>query len=780
MGVEKLSNDTYADDILIIKPKIVDDFNSTPLFFTENKGQFPDEVLFQTHISDTTVYLCQNKIVSVFTRTIENKKNDAWDNNQIHLNRMRMKESQQHEIISIVAEFVDANPDTVVIGKHPLPHKNNYFIGNNPAQWYTDVSNYKSIIYQDIYPGIDLIYYGSDDLFKYDFIIEPGANPTQIAVHYQGAENIQMTPEGDLKITTRFGSIYEGHPVIYQEIDGVQHHVTGNYLLNDDVFRFVILEPYNQECLLIIDPELVYSTYLGGSDYTLGTGIAVDSSGCAYVTGYTYSNDFPLVNPYNDTLEGKCDVFVTMFSPQGNSLEYSTYIGGIDTDVSKDIIIDNSGRSYVTGYTLSNDFPLVNPYDDTLAGDCDVFVLKLSSSGNALLYSTLFGGAISDFTNGDDYGQGIEVDISGSAYVAGYTMCYDFPTENPFDGTFGGADDVFVTKLSPEGNSLIYSTYLGGWTPDECHGIAIDDEGCAYVTGMTYEDFPMINAYDSTPNGEEETFVTKLSPQGNTLEYSTYLGGNTEDWGREIAVDSNNCVYVIGITKSIDFPTVNPYDDTYNGNTDVYVTKFSSQGNTLEYSTFIGGNERDSGFSIEVDSSGCAYITGGTESNNFPMVNSYDDTYNDHEDVFVTKFTPQGNKLEYSTYLGGKNYDRGYGIAIDSSDCAYIYGRTESTDFPLENPFDDTLNSPKDAFVTKFSGDGGGIEVKPTFLLGFIDNVEQGGNFTNINAKLLITARFIPFDIRVLSSSEKIIISNNYLGFVGKKFMIGRFKADLD
>jgi len=397
------------------------------LFFTENKGQYPDEVLFQTYVQDATVYLCKNKIVNVFTQETKENQIDAWDNNRIRLNQKRLKESQQREMISIVAEFVGANPETVVTGEHQLPHKNNYFIGNDPAQWYTDVPNYQSIIYQDIYPGIDLTYYSIGGLLKYDFIVSPGADPSQIAINYQGADRIQMTPEGNLKITTRLGSIYEEHPVIYQEIDGVHQQVTGNYLLTDDIFSFVILEPYNLDYPLIIDPDLIFSTYLGGSGWDFGTDIVVGSDGCAYVTGQTSSLDFPLQNPYDGTFNGNYDAFVTKFSSQDNTLEYSTYLGGNDTDAGVGIAVDNNGSAYIAGSSHSSDFPMMNPFNDTLAGECDGLVLKLSPSGNVLEYSTYLGGSYGDFTDGADYCTGIEVDTSGCAYVAGYTFCYDFP-----------------------------------------------------------------------------------------------------------------------------------------------------------------------------------------------------------------------------------------------------------------------------------------------------------------------------------------------------------------
>jgi len=341
--------------------------------------------------------------------------------------------------------------------------------------------------------------------------------------------------------------------------------------------------------------------------------------------------------------------------------------------------------------------------------------------------------------------------------------------------------DIPFAMIFPQGNTLVYSTYLGGPWPDECNGgLAVDSDGCAYVTGLTYMDFPVQNGYDSTYNGEEDAFLTKFSPQGNTLEYSTYLGGAGEDWGWDVAVDSYGCAYATGRTKSSDYPTVHAYDESFNGDHDVYVTKLSSEGNTLEYSTYLGGTGLEGGLAIAVDNNRCAYVTGCTDSSDYPTVNAYDESFNGDYDVFVTKITSMGSSLANSTFLGGNKFDFGHGISVNESGCAYVFGYTRSPDFPVVNPYDDTYNGNLDLFLTKFPEGDGGIVVEPVFLFGFIGNVEQESDYTYITIRLVLSVRLIPFDVRVLSSGEEIVISNDYLGFVGSRFMIGRFKADLD
>ena len=716
----------------ISKKGTLDDISSKSLFFTENLGQFHEDVLFQTKTPKVTIYLCKDKLITVFTKAQEEKLIHTKTHNEININQKQLVKTFQIDVVSIIAEFVNANPNVAVKGVNRLPHNNNYFIGNDPEKWYTDIPNYQSIIYQDIYPSIDLIYYNIGDMLKYDFIVHPGANPSQIGIRYQGTNHIQITPEGDLKIKTRLGSIYEKQPVIYQEIDGKQHLMDASYLLNNNILKFNIKGTYNQDYPLIIDPGLLYSTYLGGSFYNVGQSIAVDNKGCAYLAGWTASTDFPMQNPYDGTYNGGyCDIFVTKFSPGGNTLVYSTYIGGSGegADNARRITIDNNGCVYLTGYSFSNDFPMQNPYDNSLDGECDVIVTKLSAYGNELEYSTYIGGT--GISN--EYGGCIAVDSNYCAYITGWTYSDDFPVENPYDSTFNafpGASDVFVTKFSPQGDKLVYSTYLGGSISQDCEAIAVDVNGCAYVSGLTYsDDFPLQNPYDDTYNiyeNQEEAFVTKFSPQGNTLEYSTYLGGNGEDWTWSIAVDDNDCAYVTGQTGSSDFPMVNAYDDTYNGgNCDLYVTKFSPQGNTLEYSTYLGGSERDFGCFIAVDNNDCAYITGATDSSDFPMINSFDDTHNGLYDSFVTKLSSLGNTLKYSTYLGGSSGDWANGIFVDNNRCAYVVGHTRSSDFPVKKPFDNTLDSDRDVFLTKFPKSGGKSFGDIRDLSEFEDNIPR-------------------------------------------------------
>jgi hypothetical protein len=677
---------------------------TSSLFFTENKGQFPDEVLFQTQVSGAAVYLCKDKIVTVFAKETASTSIPALGKDRVSIR----KEPVSLDVTSVVTRFEELSATVNVVGSDPAPHCNNYFIGNDPTKWYTDVPNYQMVTYHNIYQGIDLKYYSKGGSLKYDFIVQPGVDPSAINIRYEGMQQVQKTGEGDLVISTWLGSLTEKVPVLWQEIAGAHITVSGQYVTDEtEGIHFQLNNQYNPEYPLVIDPTLQYSTFLGGSSSDYGYGIAVDGSGRAYITGYTYSWDFPMVNPYNGTSTGS-DVFVTKFSSSGNTLVYSTYLGGDNEDEGLGIAIDSNGRAYITGYTQSSDFPMKNSYDSSFSGFLDVFVAKLSAAGNSLVYSTYLGGI------NHDYGEAIAVDSTGNTYVTGETSSFDFPVVNAFDSSYnGGDDDVFVAKLSSTGTTLLYSTYLGGINYDFGRDIAVDSTGNAYVTGFTQSsDFPMANPYDGTYD-YDDAFITKLSPTGDSLVYSTYLGGGGSEYGNGIVVDTTGNVYVTGTTYSWDFPLVNPYDNSCSAE-DIFVTKLSSGGDALLYSTYLGGTQYDSGYGIAIDVTGSAYITGVTVSSDFPMVDPYDDTFNGgYYDAFMAKLSSAGNDLLYSTYLGGTNYDYAFDIAVDKTESAYITGFTQSSDFPMVNPYNSTLNSWTDVFVSKFMFETG--NQPPTF-----------------------------------------------------------------
>ncbi len=504
---------------------------------------------------------------------------------------------------------------------------------------------------------------------------------------------------------------------------------------------------------------IVYSTYLGGSGTDLGNGVAVDAAGNAFVSGSTDSTNFPTTNPlFGDTNGfGGTDVFVTKLTPAGNAIVNSTYIGGSATESPRSFAVDASGAAYVTGQTVSPDFPTVNPIlgDTNGFGSGDAFVTKLAPAGNSLAFSTYLGGTRGLSEN--EFALGIAVDAAGSAYITGGTDAVDFPTANPLFGDtdgFGGLTDVFVTKLSPAGNSVVYSTYLGGSAGDAGIGIAVAASGNAIITGnVSSTNFPTVSpiAGDTNGFGGQDAFVAKLSAAGNALVYSTYLGGTNLDGGRGVAIDAAGNAYVTGVATAGGFPVLNPlFGDTdgFGGN-DAFVTKLGSTG-AVVYSTFLGGSASDGGDSIAVDAAGSAYVTGTVNSTDFPTASPLlgDTNGFGSGDAFVTKLSPGGNAIVFSSYLGGSNLDGPAGIAVDAIGSVYVCGETSSADFPTANALFGSIGGTRDAFLTKLTPAGNAFAFS-TFLGG--SNADFGGGVAlDATGNVYVTGRTLSTNFPVV------------------------------
>ncbi len=619
-------------------------------------------------------------------------------------------------------KLVGANPAPLVAGLEEGTGKVNYFIGNDPTKWRTNVPTYGKVKYEAVYPGVDLVYYGNQQQLEYDFVVAPGADPRAITLDFEGTEKlrVKLSADGSLLLRTTGGELRLRKPSIYQETNGARREVSGGYVLRGKHQVGFQVGPYEATKPLIIDPVLLYSTYLGGGGEDNSSGVVVDSTGI-YLAGLTVSTNFPTAGPpYQSTNGGDYDAFVTKLNPSGSALIYSTYLGGNSTDYGLGLAVDASGNAYITGLTASTNFPTAGPpYQSTNGGGLDAFVTKLNSTGSALLYSTYLGGSNSDFAIG------IAVDASGNAYVTGRTDSTNFPTAGtPFQSTSGGGIDAFVAKLNPSASgapSLVYSTYLGGSGEDRANGIVADASGNAYVTGRTAStNFPLAGTpYQSTNGGNFDVFVTKLNPTGSALLYSTYLGGSGDDRGFSIARDSSNNVYVTGRTRSTNFPTTpGAFQPTHGSGLcgsppelclDAFVAKLNPAapgGASLVYSTFLGGNRDDEGEGIAVDGSGNASVTGYTDSTDFPTANAFQPVCGmgcgtGFVDVFVTKLNPTGSSLVFSTYLGGSSSDYGIAVFVDGSGNVYVSGETFSNNFPTVNPYNGNWGGDYDAFVAK-------------------------------------------------------------------------------
>jgi Beta-propeller repeat len=712
--------------------RAVETYGKLPLSLEANQGQTDAQVKFLARGKGYTLFLTSNQAVLALQGRRQRSKEETVERHSLFDGAVSRKLSADTENPTVVAmRVVGANPATNISGLEELPGKSNYFIGNDPKRWRTDVPNYAKVSYQDVYPGVDLLYYGNQGRLEYDFVVAPGGDPKAIrlALVEAGREHkatpLQINRNGDLVVRLTGGEVLFHKPIVYQFTTdhgqptaegGAKHFIEAWYVLKSKGQVGIQIAPYDVTKALVVDPVLTYSSRLGGSGDDEGQAVAVDGVGNAYVAGTTASTDFPKVNPIPGTCQGTCgsgfsEAFVTKVNAAGNALIYSSYLGGSFFDEGFGIALDNSNNVYVTGLTQSADFPRVNQITGACVGACgtgsgtfDAFVTKINAAGNALVYSSLIGGS------SDDEPFEIAVDGSGGAYLAGQTNSTDFPQVNPIPGACQGScgtgsfpTEGFVTKVSAAGDALVYSSYLGGSAVDQAFGIAVDGPGNAYVTGFTQSaDFPRVNQIPGACLGtcgtgaNSDGFVTKINAAGSALTYSSLFGGSNNDEGQGIALDNSGNTYLTGSTASTDFPQLGKIPRACkgtcgSGNGDAFVTKVNSGGNTLVYSSFIGGSRDDEGRGIAVDGSGNAYVTGFTESANFPQVKPISGACvgtcgsGFPQDAFVIKINAAGQAVVYSSFIGGSNTDEAFGIAVDGSGAVYLTGITASPDFPTVN-----------------------------------------------------------------------------------------------
>lgn len=669
-------------------------YGQLPVTFESNQGQADSQVNFIAHSSGYSAFLTSGGIV------LSLHPSNGTD--------QRQKGSQARTIGTVVwFRLVNATQSSIAVGEDIQPGRVNYFLGRDPSKWRRNIPTYARVRYKNVYPGIDLIYYGSHRRLEYDFAISPGVDPRQIQFQIEGAREIQVDAAGNIVLTTASGTLHLQSPAVYQEIGGARKPVKGSYVLRDSSHVAFQLEEYDSTKPLVIDPVLVYSTFLGGSGTDQPAGIAVDATGSVYIAGTTDSMDFPLAT-LGSLPTSTPHVFIAKLNPSGTNLVYADYIGGNNQDYGYALALDRKNEVYVTGGTASSDFPVVNPYQASYPGSFNAFLTKISADGSSLLYSTYLGG------NGSDMPAGIAIDQLGSVLVAGNTTSTTFPTANAFQasanpnggGLYGNYG--FLTKFSPDGSSLVYSTYLGGSAnqPYNCggtpcwgspysgiNGVAADQNGNAYVTGDTNTyDFPTTpGAYqtvDSTQLNGNIGFVSKFGVSGN-LNYSTFFyeaSGSFTDLNA-IAVDGSGSAYVTGVALSDgSFPVTSTSicdPGAYGYGCDfAFVTKFDSAGANLLYSSFLGPNNGAKPQAIALDANNDAYILTSTTSSSFSPVNGIE-PYTNGSDLLLVEIDPLASSQLFATYLGASGNESPAGIALDSSDNLYVAGFTDSSDLPI-------------------------------------------------------------------------------------------------
>jgi hypothetical protein len=729
-----------------IYSRVEEAYGKLPLSFEANQGQADPRVHFQARGTSYSLLLTQDSAILALRGTNPNDRANSTElkpklqeprrlnlprNAQLASSTARLPRTYvaQGKGSLFVMTVVGADPNARVEGLGELSGKSNYFIGSDPRRWHTNVPNYAMVKYTNVYPGVDLVYHGNQGRLEYDFVVEPGADSRQITLAFQSSaaksgsmSELRIDRKGDLVVVGGGSEVRFRRPVVYQptivnteltrderrRVTG-NHFVDGEYVLKDGRVMFKVAA-YDQSKPLVIDPILVYSTYVGGSGWDHGYAIAVDSSGDAYLTGRTGSLQFPTTAgafSTKPTPGGYADAFVTELNAAGSALVYSTYLGGSFDDEGDGIAVDAGGETYVTGWTASANFPTTaGAFQTTMGGGFDdAFVTKLNATGSELIYSTYLGG------NSHDEGHAVALDTSGDAYVTGLSYSPNFPTTaGALRTSLRGLDDAFVTELDHAGSGVVYSTYLGGTSHDDGRGIAVDASGEVYVVGSSDStDFPITaGAYQAKPGGGYDAFVSKLNSNASALIYSTYLGGVNDDFGRGIAVDASGNAYLTGDSYSANFPTTaGAFETTLRasskGYDDAFVTKLNAAGSAV-YSTYLGGSNGDIGYAIAVDRSGNALVTGATFSFDFPTTaNALQPTPGGADDAFFSKLNSAGSALVYSTYLAGKGLDEGHGIALDSAGNAYITGWTSSTNFPVTTGAFETILVGDDAFVAKIS-----------------------------------------------------------------------------
>ncbi|MBS5955557.1 MAG: SBBP repeat-containing protein [Clostridiales bacterium] len=718
-----------------------------PHSFIKNNGQEDSRALFTTAFKDRRFFFSSDRITSVELEPIEEHLPEPEDF------PVPFHESGSETLrngVAVELSFVNAKSDLIPEGVLPQPGYHHFYKGNDSTKWSKCVPHYKELCYPAVWEGVDLEVSDSQDGMKMNWVLDRPDRASSIRLHWAGADSLEIDDTGNLLVHHALGTLTDLCPIAYQEIDGEREPVGCAYrLFGNYELGFELTGSYLENIPLIIDPILTYTTYLGGNLTDEARGIAVDTEGCAYVTGTTASVDFPVTpGAFQTTAGGGGDAFVAKFASNGGSLIYSTYLGGSGGDVANAISLDTQDCAYVTGSTLDDNFPVTPGAFQTTKLFVLVtgFITKFSTDGGSLIYSTYLGGTRQDIMNG------IVVDAQGYAYITGWTSSPDFPvTPGVFQTNFF-AGTAFVTKLALDGSSLIYSTFLsgristygqhisvdslgnayitgfvlgnlGGSLTDQCRGIAVDTQGCAHVVGDTTSiDFPVTpGAFQTTNAGVSNVFVTKFSSDGSSLIYSTYLGGSGTDLGYAIALDAQDCSYVTGQTASANFPiTPGAFQTTAGG---IFVTKLAVDGDSLIYSTFLGSG--GTGFGIAVDSQGCSYVTGqGGTIPTTPGAFQTTLTAPVGSVGFITKFSDDGSDLIYSTYLYGNGNGYCQGIALDAYDYAYVTGITNASNFPVTpGAFQTTLTS-NAVTVTKLAIDGSSLAYS-TFLSGSSSDVAR-------------------------------------------------------
>lgn len=686
LAAAAIPSEPARPDVTELRKEAREAYGRLPIAFEENRGQTDPAVKFIARGAGYAMFVTGGEMVVV----------------------LPSRESRQRAVVRMA--LVGGNADPVVTGRDRLPGTVNYFVGRDRSTWRTNVPRYARVELANVYPGVGMVYYGDGRRLEYDFVVAPGADPGVIRLAFDGAERLSTDARGDLVLATAAGELRMHAPVTYQTIGGERRAIASAYTLSrrDDgrTEVGVRVAAWDRRHALVIDPVLSYATYLGGAGADSVFGIAADGDGHAYVTGNTFSTNFPTAGAIQDESFGGSDAFVTKLNAAGTALVYSTYLGGAAFDAGTAIAVDVEGNAYVAGFTDSDDFPVTDgAYQPFRYGGQDAFVIKLGPAGDTVEYSTYLGGSDDDFANA------IAIDPFRFAYVTGSTSSADFPVAgaNIAQSVHGGGVDAFVTRLSQDGSSSAWSTFLGGFDVDRGTAITTYRRSSfltdVFVTGSTSSlDFPVSENASRETLGDATTqaFVTKLAGATGQIAFSTYFGGNDgETFASAIAVDGTGHAHIAGSTTSSSLSSVSAAQTTLKGTQDAFVTRFNPFGTLLQMSTYLGGTGGDAATAIAVNRyNGRIWVAGRTTSTDFPRATGTVTS----TATFAVRLSPNNGNPLASTLLSGDGTISGNALALDGSANAYLGGHLAATDLATTaGAYQPTTGGSTDGFVVKYA-----------------------------------------------------------------------------
>lgn len=612
----------------------------------------------------------------------------------------------------VVLRLEHANTNAKPEAMDRLEGLSNYYLGNDPAKWGIGVPHFARVRYHEVYPGIDLVYYGNaQGKLEYDFIVKPAADPQAIRMAYN--RPVHRESNGDLLI----GSLHQRRPRVYQ----AGQEIECDYIVRGARRVELALAQYDRNAPLTIDPVIDYSTYLGGNAQDTANSVAVDSAGNMYVTGWLQSPNYPSLDPFQQTSGTARFIVIAKILAGGNALAWYTYVGGSALNDSEKIALDSSGNTYIAGFTSSTDFPVKNAAQPVFGGGYENAVIVKVDRNGKLVYSTYLGG------NNQERALGLAVDSAGSAFVAGFTWSIDFPVTNALQPRMTGRPDAFLAKLSPSGDHFLFATYLGGSGLEYGKGLTLDSSGNPVIVGTTASaDFPTVNPLQSALGaGAESGFITKISSAGDEILYSTYFGGNASILLNAVRLDFADNIWTFGQAVGPGLPLQNPLQSSFaGGQMDTVISKLSAKGDAILFSTYFGGSDIDFPSDLAIDSSGNVYASGFTYSGDFPLKNSMQPfagaIIGYKNDTYLVKLSSTG-ALIYSTLLGGNGADYNGGVTVGTNGAVYLVGSTGSNNFPLKNPLQATNGGgPSDMYIVRLAPEAAPVSplaISPATLL---------------------------------------------------------------